>query len=266
MNTILPVIAYHTGDLDITKKLLLWIDELHAQLKRRKHRTCLLVADAAVPRDEVNAVGIMAKAAFGAAKTIPVSPTSGHAPTQVFLSTAGWIAKCVKLPFFWLEPDCIPLVPDWLDKIEDAYEASPMTFMGALVRQNGQPELPSIHLTGCAVYPRDAFEIYDRIDSLKTQNVAWDIEAANAVVPRTEDTKLIRHFWGTREQPPVFVEARKEDSPPNHQLIEFATRDGAVVFHRCKDGSLIDLLRKRGPAPKGHAAKTQPQLPVSATA
>ena len=87
--------------------------------------------------------------------------------------------------------------------------------------------------------------IYNEIETLKTENVAWDIEAAASIVPRAEDTKLIRHFWGTKEQPPVFVDERKPDSPPNHQAIEFAFRDGAVLFHRSKDGTLIDLLRKK---------------------
>jgi hypothetical protein len=242
---ILPVIAYHKGDIDITKKLLTWIKDLHDLGKVDKNRTCLMVSDASISDEEKLVVGKMAKAAFGRARTILVAPSGPHAPTSVFLAAAEWIYKCVKGPFLWLEPDCIPLSWNWLGDIENAYKVSPMRFMGPLIRQQSDPTLPSVHLTGCSVYPSDAFLLYDEIETLKTANVAWDIESASAIVPRCEDTKLIRHFWGTKEQPPLFVDERKPDSLPNHQAIEFAFRDGAVLFHRSKDGTLIDLLRKK---------------------
>jgi hypothetical protein len=71
---------------------------------------------------------------------------------------------------------------------------------------------------------------------------AWDIGCAEAVVPKSADTKLIQHYWGLPELPPVFVKARDADSPKNFLTLDFIKPE-AVIFHRDKTHSLLPLLR-----------------------
>lgn len=246
---LLTVIPYCTKDAELTKTLLTWIAEISV-FDKTEHKL-LLVNDSAVPADTHKEIVALAKHSFGLVFSIPVSPTQGHAPTQMFLTACRWIYECSRFDFLWLEPDCVPLKPNWLLEIEAEYEICPMKFMGPLIKSD-QPNMPAVHLTGCSVYPNDAWEIYRDRKPLQTDNVAWDIEAAPAVVPRSLDTKLIQHFWGKQDQPPVFVESRAANSPENHVTLHFLS-PSAVLFHRSKDGSLIKLLRSQVKPKKGRS-------------
>ena len=185
----------------------------------------------------------LAKESFDFVATIPNSVKAVWAPNSMFLSAAKWIYECGKMPWLWLESDAIPIREGWLDAIIEEYDASPMKFLGPIVRQTNQPELPAAHLTGTAVYPQDAYEVYQGIESLVTKVVAWDIETASQVVARTKAATTIAHFYGEKDLSVTFVDAITPESPRNAKTIDFIPKQ-AAIFHRVKDGSLISLLRK----------------------
>lgn len=244
MNPLIAVIAYCEKDRELTLDLLKWISELGGCLGH----SCLLVADSEISQEQRKEVSALAKKSFDWVGTVPVDvPIAGHAPNHMFLAAAKYVYMNMKLPWLWLEPDCVPLKPDWLDSIAEEYARCPRMFMGALVEAD-QPPLPKVHLIGCSVYSQSAWLLYDSIKSLKTENVAFDMEGAAQSVPRSKHTNLIHQVWGTRELAPEFAEAKTTESPKNTMTLSDIPVS-AVLFHRSKNGKLIEILRKKKSPP-----------------
>lgn len=245
---LLVVIPYHIGDIELAKKLIEWIGDLGSC----KPHSLLLCADASIPRERVLELMAIARPHFNQTRTMLVTmPTAdGESkvwpPNVMFLNAARQVRENFRFDFIWLEPDAIPMYAGWLDDIAEEYGECPRRFMGSLIKQQGQPGLPPEYLNGVAVYPNDAIEVFDKIKSVADSTQAFDIGSAAAVVPKSSNTRLIHHFWGTKDMPPIFVETKAPDSPKNHVTLDFVSKE-AAVFHRSKDGKLIDLLRaKRG--------------------
>lgn len=261
MNKLLCVIPYCQNDLDLAKNLLNWI----AELGDNHGHACILAADSLVPKETRMELKLLAKQSFDHVDTIPLEiPQTGFAPNHMFMLTAQQILFSYKWPFLWCEPDATPLKPGWLDALANEYAYSPKRFLGTLVESN-QPGLPAVHLPGVAIYPPDAFTLYDTFASIKSANVAWDMEAATAVVPRAKTSSLFQAFWGKRDLPPTFVREKNGQSPINALPLSFLRPD-AVLFHRCKDGSLISLLRETPTAPKRRGRPPKNPPPASAPA
>jgi hypothetical protein len=276
---LLVVLPYHAGDIDLARKLVEWIAELGSC---RPH-SLLLCADAAAPRDKVLELMELARPHFLKVQTMLVTvpvPTEGKPvwpPNVMFLNAARQVRECYKFDFLWLEPDAIPMYAGWLDDIAEEYGESPFKYMGSLIEQKGQEGLPPKYLNGVAVYPNDAISVFEKIVPVKDHSKAFDIGSAPAVIHRAGNSLLIHHFWGNKELPPIFVDTKAPDSPKNHVTLDFV-RPAAAIFHRSKDGKLIDLLRARRGAvippkenetvvlsevlePKTEPEKTSPQPP-----
>lgn len=239
---LLVVLPYHSGDFKIAKKLLDWISELGSC----KPHSMLLCADSAVPQEQMRELMDIARPNFVRVTTMIVTVPASAAwkPNEMFLAAARQVKETCKLPFLWLEADAIPIYAGWLDDIAEAYKECPARFMGSIIKQTGQVGLPAEYLNGVAVYPNDAIEIFEKIATIKDGTQAWDIGGASVVVPRSMNTPLIFHYYGTKELPPVFVAARASDAPKNHVMLDFVPFT-AAIFHRSKGGELIDLLRAR---------------------
>lgn len=238
-STLLIVIAVYRGDVERATDLLGWIKELGGA---KPHSLLMVLDDVDGPDKEK--LKALAKESFDYVGVIPAGVAAAWAPNRMFLSAAKWISECARLPWLWLEPDAIPLREGWADSIADEYDANPMKFLGPIVRQKGQPGLPEAHLTGTAVYPPDAWEAYKAIPALTDKVVAWDIETAGAIVPRTKASSTIAHFYGKKDLAPHFTESKSSTDPENFVTLDFIPKQ-AAVYHRCKDGSLIKLLRKQ---------------------
>jgi hypothetical protein len=266
--SLLAVIPYHTKDAPLTKKLLEWIGRLSPKLNPH---CCLLAADAAVPHEVKADLNGIAKGIFGYAETaiIPVPEDANGWPkasNAMFQITAQHIQECFKLPWFWMEPDCTPLRASWLDELSVHYTSCPKRYMGTLIRSS-QPPMPPVHLAGCAVYPANAFEAMKLFTS---GALPWDIANAAYVLPRAMNTQLIHHHYGEMTLPPTFKETKEPGDPVNTCTLSFLKPE-AAVFHRVKDGTLIDLLAKKmdtsriipapEPTPASEAPKRGPGRP-----
>lgn len=256
---LLVVLPYHTGDIELAKKLLEWI----AELGSCKPHSLLLCADVSAPREKVLELMDIARPNFEKVQTMLVTvptPAEGKrvwAPNIMFLNAARQVRECYKFAFLWLEPDAIPLYAGWLDDIAEEYGECPLRFMGSIIEQEGQPGLPPKYLNGVAVYPNNAFDVFDKIASVKDSSQAFDIGSASVVVTRSANTPLIQHYYGTKELPPIFVDAPAPDAPKNHVSLAFVS-NRAAIFHRSKDGKLIDLLKsKRVVIPKSEPENTE---------
>lgn len=237
---LLVVLPYHSGDFEIAKKLLDWIVELGSC----KPHSLLLAADSAVPQSTMRELMDIVRPMFHKVETMIVTVPANAAwpPNSMFLQAANQVKENYKHDFLWMEPDSIPIYPGWLDDIAEEYGECPKRFMGSIIHQEGQIGLPADYLNGVAVYPNDAIEILNNLPTVKDGTQAWDIGSASAVIPKAMNTNLIYHFFGTKEMPPVFVSAKMPDSPKNHVTLDFVPL-GAALFHRSKDGKLIELLR-----------------------
>lgn len=254
MNPIICVIPYCQKDLELAKNLLKWIGELNGC----GCHSCVLIADSNVSKEERLALKELAIPSFFHVESLPVNiSTFGFAPNHMFMSAAQQMMLKFKQPWLWLEPDAVPLREGWLDAISKAYDLSPKRFLGSLISAD-QPGLPATHLSGVAVYPNDAFPIFDAFASLKSANVAWDMETALDVVPRAAHSDLFQHFWGKQGMSPTFVKDDVSPRPENGLPFSFIRPD-AALFHRNKDGTLINLLRERLNAPQEQSS--QPIIP-----
>ena len=239
---LLVLLPYHRGDLDQARQLLNWIGELSPRLAPH---CCLLAADSIVPHETKIELGNIAKGIFHFAETavinVPLDATGWPKASNAMFRVAGeHVRECFKLPFLWLEPDCIPLRPSWLDELSVAYTSCPKRFMGPIIASN-QPGLPPFHMPGCAVYPNNALN--DMAQFTKT-DAPWDIADAPYVIPRMFPTPLIQHVWGEKDLPPVFKATKEPGDPVNTCELSFIKPE-ACLFHRTKTGGLIELLRNR---------------------
>lgn len=261
MTPLLTVIPYCNKDSALAKALLLWIDEIGTP----KLPAILLAADSSVPKDTITEIQNLAKKVSYYTRTmlVPVSP-GGWAPNKMFLAVANQIKENYRCYWFWMEPDLTPLTAVWFERLSEQWEGCPKRFMGAIIRQDKDPALPKEHLTGCAIYPQGAFDLFNSIDSIKSGSQAWDIGSASVVVPKAAHTDLLFHFWGQPDLAPTFV-VRKE--PGKEYGVNCFALDripqSAVMMHRCKDGTLMNALRQRNAEAKSPAPAATAPAPAT---
>ncbi len=232
MNLVIPFAA---NDAQQAIALIEWIGVLAGG---EKHEKVLLVVDAGVSwQDGYNAM-ISAGKVFERVEVIAnANPVTGwpQGANSLFFTAA---RHCTKEAWLWLEPDSIPLRPGWFEEIEEAYSLQNQPFFGH-VYNNSKPEFPRKLMSGIGVYPPATIEAL-----FEVQAEAWDYHHADEIVAHANHTPLIYHFWGQKDLPPTFAEFKTVVSPINEMVLENIPKE-AVIFHRCKDGSLLRLLKEK---------------------
>lgn len=245
------VLTTHLGDADNAEVLLRWI----AELGNVSQHSLLIAADSELPPERVKAMLNIVRADFHSVRAMIVNVGVKGWPLAANLSfraVARQINEFYRLPYCWVEPDAVPLRATWLNEIADAYARSPRPFMGAIIDTEKPAEgLPQRYVSAIGVWPQDTYmrlgEMWkdarftgpvkpSKLGVAQFQNSvrAFDMIAADYLVPRTQHTNLVQSFWGTNyNTPPVFVAARTEADPPNAVTLEFI-KPGAAVFHRIK--------------------------------
>jgi hypothetical protein len=139
--------------------------------------------------------------------------------------------------WLWLEPDAVPLRKGWLDELERAYTNSGKEFVGCIYPCK-QPGFPATMISGIGLYPEDAAIWYPNTSE------AFDVQFSRILNAHSGHTDLIQHFWGPRRDLPPTFRITKKNAPIHAFTLEKLDPD-AVIFHRQKSGTLIDLLRAR---------------------
>lgn len=150
-------------------------------------------------------------------------------------------AASIKLtvPWFWMEPDCVPLTKDWLDKLAAAYAECSARGKQAKYFLGGEVKQPEHRMSGVGVYPCKVAEFTRGFPFLSNNPAPWDQVLAQDFAPHVEYTPLIQNVWN-------WVPGDKESAPKFPQISALLLIDpNAVLFHRCKDGSLIERLREQ---------------------
>lgn len=236
------VFPFHAGDASMLSNLLAWIK----QLQTPRNHTALLVADSGVDWKTTNDIRVKALESFTAVEIISNGESvTGwpQGPNSLFLAAAKYCSENNIQPWLWMETDAVPLHRDWIDILALEYATAEKPFLGAIYPCS-QPGLPPQILSGVAIYPSVAFNLMSGPMAIRP-DVAFDVSNLTLVMQNAGHTNRIQHFWGeTRELAPTFVAAKNERSPRNAFTLQRLAND-AILFHRNKDGTLIDLLRER---------------------
>lgn len=147
--------------------------------------------------------------------------------------TARWIEHRYKSPWFWWEQDAIPLKPGWLNALAEAHRSGNKPFSGAVAQQMGRH-----YIAGVAVYPWNISSYLT--NALLTQAEPFDKMASfrDGMMNRSHDiTPYICH-----------VADRDNVSFGSRDDIIRTIPDTAVLFHKNKDGTLLDVLQDKTPS------------------
>jgi hypothetical protein len=234
----LVAMAVYAGDFSQLLNNLEWIKQLGGC---REH-DAVIVADADMEARQVFTLKEKASSSFRSVEVIcSEDSVSGwpQGPNSLFLAAARF-AKKRNVPWLFFEPDAIPLKQGWLDSIQIHYQATGAKYMGALVKCE-DPRLPKIHLAGVAVYPPNAYD--DTVKEIEAHpDKAFDISTAPITVQQSSNSDLWNHLWGQNGNPPTFAKKR---IPGTGTFDLDSLSQKAVLYHRNKDGTLIELLRNR---------------------
>lgn len=228
------VIPFCKADQQKTLTLAEWI----AELGGCKENNSLMIAASDVT--ETNLTKLFDRKSFKTGTIIKPSfalPNEAHprGPNWMFETACKWIQLNSKEPWLWLEPDAVPMRPNWLQMIEAEYELALKYKKKILAHVVDWPNAtPSKTPSGVAVYPPDAWDIYRKLSL--NRNIAWDIQFADKVMPLVHSSRSIANLVN-RKNPPTFAgpKALKVEGIPSY----------VAVWHQCKDDSLIDALRAK---------------------
>jgi len=233
VSNILVCLSFCKRDADLLIENLRWQQELGSA----RRFECGLVYDETIQFAKVDAVMRLTSPLFVNVHDFkyPKPPYQRwpNAPNYAFQHTARKMAEHGR-PWFWMEPDCIPLKSGWMERLEQEYDQSGKPFMGPVVPNMG-------HINGVAIYPANTPDILKK--GMQCTNSAWDSVSKQEMIPYAHDAShLMQHAWGLvngrftpqHGDPPVF-----KSKDLLSQLLPTA-----VLFHRCKGTSLIERLRE----------------------
>lgn len=233
------VIPFYSGDYDLLIKLLDWMVTLGQTPTNR----CLLVHDEDVSQTSVNIAKDKANLVFSEVEVLKAEPGPNGwpaGPNRMFRTAIEWIQVNSTSPFMWLETDAVPLRKDWLEQLQSEYWKSGKPYMGHIVKSdNGR----DYWMTGVAVYPHNASSMmmkFTKIIGKDGKHIAFDFIAGRDIADKAHSTGLLQHNYGGRKKAPTFSEMK---SSPN-VLDQSDLAPDAVLYHQCKDGTLIELLRR----------------------
>jgi len=206
----------------------------HIQLKAPPIDRLVLMPDNDVDIGHRVLVSAVAKKA---AKTITVTPQDiSRAPRRwpygtnlAFLNACAQAAKLGCASWLFLEPDAVPVTPDWLQRIMADYAKSTMLFMGACTVC--QPPLPILCMNGVGVYPGTVPQ--DFLDSFKKDlSKPFDVALSAHYKDKIQPTKRIQ-FALLKDRKPVEWKSQSQ------------VRPHTVLVHGDKSGKLVKLLSER---------------------
>jgi hypothetical protein len=228
------LLAFHPGDQQQAEQWMRWTEELGAG---RNHSIVLMPAKAVLDFQSIMDSAIRAFQKVDVLKD--AEGINGHpeGPNSM-MRQALWYMQFANLgPWTFCEPDNILLTPDALDMWDREYRAYGKPFMGEFRPAH---DVTPDYLSGNMVLPKDALLLAPMLGrrglSKDGVELAFDIVAASQTLPQAHLTKLLHQMPKPREG--------EGHTFPDQESLKII-RDGAVMFHPCKDGTLIDRLREK---------------------
>jgi FkbM family methyltransferase len=189
------------------------------------------------PAVGIQIVDNLKRAGFREVTTINVTDDAWDAwpqsPNLMFRRAAQYIAATTPVDegWLWIEPDAIPMGAGWFDALEAEYEQAKRAgklFVGDFVEVANVP----VHMSGVGIYPVDLTRHAGL--AMLADEIAWDVFAAEQIVPKMHNTDLIVHNW---RHDPFKNQGELDNLLSQHPQ--------CVLFHADKTGSIPKLLRER---------------------
>lgn len=153
------------------------IDFIYQLSGRKQSGSCLLVAAPEVHEEMRLRIQLSAEVTFQNVEMIIATPITQSAKQEKvahLLKTASeHIKKHYRDEWLWIEPDCVPLKPDWIEKLKAAYHAQPKRYFGAFLKWNDG----KLSLARQSIYPPNAFDDFQRnVDPISSATKTYLIQ------------------------------------------------------------------------------------------
>lgn len=180
-------------------------------------------------------------------------------PNQMFADASSHCYQYEDPWYFW-EPDCVPMVEGWVDKLEEEFNKDTGKIMGRIIEGGVAPSGKTMYklIVGSAVYPAKFLNGCRIASNLANYNLyfknnggipePWDVRCRWEFLQYGRDTPLIRAYWNScgyqrRGESIVFL----AQNPEAHDVQSVTCPDRtvsseAIVVHGCKDGSLHRMI------------------------
>lgn len=180
-------------------------------------------------------------------------------PNQMFVDASTHCYQHEEPWYFW-EPDCVPLVEGWVDKLENEFNKYPNKIMGCLIEGGTAPSGKNVYklIVGSAVYPAKFLNYCGLAANLYNYNMAykdvtvvpepWDVRCRWVFMNNGRNTDLIKAYWRScnyryEGKSIVFSAENAEAEEIQSVTCPDKTVDSrAIVVHGCKDGSLHKMI------------------------
>jgi len=161
------------------------------------------------------------------------SPLRGwpQGPNGMFGSTIFHVASNQKNKYecmYWMEPDAIPLCPNWFADLLNAWRTRPSQTLIVGCRSDCNGDGTGDHITGCALYHPNIARMMPELTSCS--GVAWDYLLRAKIVALGSHTPLIENFYNAKNLPMDICERSKI---------------GVRVIHGAKDRSVVNSVAKK---------------------
>ena len=161
------------------------------------------------------------------------SPQKGwpNGPNGMFGQTLIHVANNAKNKYesiYWLEPDAVPLCPNWFnDLLGEWRRRHPKTLVvGCRGDCNGDGS--GDHITGCAIYHPNIGRIMPKLTSCSGQ--AWDYKYRSDIVAVGGHTNMIENWYNAKNADPGIVDR---------------VNMGVRIIHGFKDRSVVEAVAKK---------------------
>jgi len=155
-------------------------------------------------------------------------PKWPHPQNWAWQSAARLLSK-QQFPWIWWEADSVPVKRGWYEALKKEYEAGGKPFMGYITSLNGSEP----HMAGVGVYPHNTPNY--SVNAMLCRAAPFDVVIYKDIEQHVHKANhLIQHHVKENGDSTHFHD---------HASVKSIIDPGVVLFHRCKDGSLIDRLR-----------------------
>lgn len=182
-------------------------------------------------------------------------------PNQMFVDASTYCYRHEDPWYFW-EPDCVPMVKGWIDKLDEEFKKHPNKIMGSMVNGGMASSGKNVYqlLVGSAVYPAKFLNYCGLAASLCNYNIAyrqagtipepWDVRCRWTFMENGRNTDLIKAYWRScnyqykGEDLVFFAEGPEAQEIQSVTCPDRTVDPRAIVVHGCKDGSLHRMVIK----------------------
>lgn len=188
-------------------------------------------------------------------------------PNQMFADASSYCYQYRDPWYFW-EPDCVPMVDGWVDKLEKEFLRFPSKIMGTLIEGGTAPSGKNVYrlIVGSAIYPAKILNACRIASNLYNYNITyrnaaaipepWDVRCRWEFLKHGRNTDLIKAYWKScnyqKSENAIVFQAENPEAEEIQSVIcpDKTVDPSAVVVHGCKDGSLHRLVYKPDEVPE----------------